>query len=138
MALIQCPVCHYNISDKAVKCPHCGNVSHSPYQVKYKDYVKSPISETRHPHSYLTESLLLGLASLILFTIWSLPFAIASFIYANQVDSLWTQGDIDGSIHASFKARKYYKIGLWLGIITWLVAIFVILLLVVGLTSMIE
>lgn len=130
MALTTCPHCDANISDKATVCPYCRNPLF--YKVCYRDYVKSPIPEYHHPKSWLTESLLLGLASFIMITIWCLPFAITSFIYALRVDDLWRTGDIDGAIRASNNARHYYKIGLWLGIVSWLICILIIVLIIFG------
>lgn len=127
MALIQCQDCHQTISDKAVVCPHCGNIIVRPYKVRYRDYVKSPISEALRPKSYMVHSVMLVIASFLLFTIWCLPFAIASFIYANKVDNLWETGDVDGAIYASRSAYRWFSIGLWIGVISWLVVIILIL-----------
>ena len=126
MSLIQCDICGQTVSDKATTCPHCGNVLVKPQykdRVRYRDYIKSPIPETLRPKSYLIHSILLGLSSLILFTIWCLPFAIVSFIYANKVDRLWENGDIDGAYYASRSAHKWYTIGWWIGILSWLLRI---------------
>lgn len=124
------------MSDKASICPHCGNAIVKPqYRVRYRDYVKSPIPETLRPKSYMVHSILLGLASFILFTIWGLPFAIASFIYANKVDNLWNRGDIDGAVYASQSARKWYSIGLWLGIISWLLILFIVFCIIIAIAD---
>lgn len=124
------------MSDKASICPHCGNAIVKPqYRVRYRDYVKSPIPETLRPKSYMVHSILLGLASFILFTIWCLPFAIASFIYANKVDNLWNRGDIDGAVYASQSARKWYSIGLWLGIISWLLILFIVFCIIIAIAD---
>ena len=121
------------MSDKASICPHCGNAIVKPqYRVRYRDYIKSPVPETLRPKSYMVHSILLGLASFILFTIWCLPFAIASFIYANKVDNLWNKGDIDGAVYASQSARKWYSIGLWLGIISWLLILFIVFCIIIA------
>lgn len=121
------------MSDKASICPHCGNAIVKPqYRVRYRDYIKSPVPETLRPKSYMVHSILLGLASFILFTIWGLPFAIASFIYANKVDNLWNKGDIDGAVYASQSARKWYSIGLWLGIISWLLILFIVFCIIIA------
>ena len=136
MSLIQCPICHDTVSDKASICPHSGNAIVKPqYRVRYRDYVKSPIPETLRPKSYMVHSILLGLASFILFTIWCLPFAIASFIYANKVDNLWNRGDIDGAVYASQSARKWYSIGLWLGIISWLLILFIVFCIIIAIAD---
>lgn len=139
MPLISCPKCNSVISNKADYCPHCGNNMHlHSYRIETRPYVKSPIPESHHPKSWLTESLLLGFAALILFTIWCLPFAIASFINANRVESLWRLGDIDGAERASEQARKYFMIGLWLGIITWVLALLVFCLIFIGLLNILN
>lgn len=134
MALMQCPVCCATVSDKATNCPHCGNAIVKPqYRVRYRDYIKSPIPDALRPKSYLIHSILLGLASLVLFTVWCLPFAVVSFIYANRVDDLWGEGDIDGAIYASHTAHKWYSIGLWVGISSWLLFFFVMFFVFIGL-----
>ena len=133
MALIQCPYCSNQISDKAQRCPYCNNLIINPNsKIKYRDYIKSPISESLHPKSWMLESILLGLSSFLLFTIWCLPFAITSFIYANRVERLWESGDIEGAIHASEKAKKYFTIGAWIGIGLCLVLfLFIMILLII-------
>lgn len=134
MALIQCNICRQIVSDKAASCPHCGNAIVKPqYRVRYRDYIKSPIPDVLRPQSYMIYSILLGLASLILFTVWCLPFAIVSFIYANKVDDLWEKGDIDGAIFASHTAHKWYSIGLWVGVSSWLLFFFVMFFIFIGL-----
>lgn len=136
MALIQCPICHDTVSDRATICPHCGNAIVKPqYRVRYRDYVKSPVPEALRPKSYMVHSILLGLASFILFTIWCLPFAVASFIYANKVDNLWNRGDIDGAVYASQSARKWYLIGLWLGIVSWLIILFIVFCIIIAIAE---
>ena len=129
--LIKCFKCQSRISDRAVSCPYCGVEISYNYRTQYRAYIKSPISEKFHPKSWLLESLLLVLASVLLFTIWCLPFAVASCIYANRVEGLWKSGDIDGAILASEKAGKYYKIGLWIGIGTWVIIILIFCLLII-------
>lgn len=81
---------------------------------------KRCLPENQKPKSWLTESILLTLASFILSTIWCLPFAVVALVYASKVDSLWTKGDFDGARDAALKARRNYKIGLWLGVGLWL------------------
>ena len=112
MSLVRCPVCRSTISDKAIICPHCG------YTWKR--------NAIHRPKSYLTESLLLVLASLLLFTIWCLPFAIVAFIYAMRVDNLWNKGEYENALYASQKANRMFKIGLWVGLFTWIIALFLV------------
>ena len=34
MALLKCPECNHNVSDKAAACPHCGYPMNSPTSTK--------------------------------------------------------------------------------------------------------
>ena len=129
MSLTICKECGASISDTAQFCPQCGAALY-PYRTIVRDYVKSPVSESRHPDTYMAHAIFLGIASFLLFSIWCLPFAIACFVYANKVDSLWERGDIDGAYLASAKARHLYHIGLWVGIIPIIIAIIVITLII--------
>lgn len=134
MPLIKCPKCNSVISDKAIYCPHCNNdMKNDNYRIEVRPYIKSPIPEKERPKSWVLEALLLGLASLILFTIWCLPFSIASLYHALKVDNCWSTGDIDGAVMASNNAHKYFKYGIYVGIGLWLLIIgFVLLLILIG------
>ena len=61
------------------------------------------------PKNYLVES--------ILVTIFCcLPFGIAGIVNATKVESLYSAGDIAGAEAAAANAKKWTKIGLYVGI----------------------
>lgn len=61
------------------------------------------------PKNYLVES--------ILVTIFCcLPFGIAGIVNATKVESLYSAGDIAGAEAAAANAKKWTKIGLFVGI----------------------
>lgn len=49
MALINCPECGKEISDKAISCPHCGNPMNQP--VQDKEYLCCPKCHSRELHA---------------------------------------------------------------------------------------
>lgn len=78
MALINCPECGKEISDKAVSCPNCGNPMEQ--QVKQEEYLCCPNCESRELHAEhkgfsggkaLTGALLMGGIGLLAGTIGS-------------------------------------------------------------------
>lgn len=59
MALMKCPECEREISDKAEKCPHCGNplgVAQVPPQASAKSQERSKT----HPVAWIVLALLIG------------------------------------------------------------------------------
>lgn len=52
MALISCPECGKEISDKAVTCPHCGNpINPQVQQTQQEEYLCCPKSGSRELHA---------------------------------------------------------------------------------------
>ena len=49
MALINCPECGKEISDKAASCPHCGNPMNQP--VQDEEYLCCPKCHSRELHT---------------------------------------------------------------------------------------
>lgn len=49
MALINCPECGKEISDKAISCPHCGNPMNQP--VQNEEYLCCPKCHSRELHT---------------------------------------------------------------------------------------
>ena len=49
MALINCPECDKEISDKAISCPHCGNPMNQP--VQDEEYLCCPKCHSRELHT---------------------------------------------------------------------------------------
>lgn len=75
------------------------------------------------PKNYLIES--------ILVTIFCcLPFGIAGIVFASQVNSKYSSGDIDGAIKASEDAKKWMKWGLISGIIV--IVLYLIMMFAMG------
>jgi hypothetical protein len=72
------------------------------------------------PKNWLVES--------ILVTIFCcLPFGIVGIINAASVNTRYDRGDYDGALRASQEAGKWTKIGLWVGVasyIIWLALVF--------------
>lgn len=76
------------------------------------------------PKTWLVESILVTLFC-------CLPFGVVGIINAARVESRFYAGDIDGAIIASNEAKKWTKIGFWLGIAA-VVIYFVLTLFTVG------
>lgn len=51
MALINCPECGKEISDKAACCPHCGNPMNQQTEDKQKEYILCPKCHSKELHS---------------------------------------------------------------------------------------
>ena len=115
MALITCPNCGKAISSSAFSCPNCG------YWLKYAPSAQRP--QTRQ-----TESLILGLASLICCTIWALPFAIVAYEKSKTSERLWLEGNVYESQIAAQKAERNFKIGLWVAVVPLIISVIVIVI----------
>lgn len=53
-----------------------------------------------------------------------LPFGIISIVYASRVSGLYASGDYNGAVRASSKAQSYASWGMILGIVTYLIYVF--------------
>ncbi|WP_462358335.1 CD225/dispanin family protein [Phocaeicola coprocola] len=61
------------------------------------------------PKTWMTESILVTLFC-------CLPFGIVGIINASKVSSLYTQGNYAASLQASINAKKWTKIGFFIGL----------------------
>ena len=118
----QCPYCHNTIALSSQHCPYCGRWL--IYQMPY--YQASPRPRTR-----MTESLVLGIASLVCCTIWALPFAIVSYVKSKDSEKLWTEGKIYEAHTAAKKAEINYKIGLWVAIFPIIIGLMALVICVI-------
>lgn len=151
---IKCSQCGGNrfneLGNNSYKCLYCGSTfihkeieSAQPSSTEKKDNVTNsttppnttPMSETLRPKSYMVHSILLGVASIVFSIFWVLPFAIISFIHAIRVDNLWDRGNIDGAVHASQSARKWYSIGLRIGIVSVFIVFIIFIFLILPFSS---
>lgn len=146
---IKCPNCGGNrfneLGNNSYKCLYCGSTfihketeSAQPSSAENSDNVtnsSTPMSETLRPKSYMVHSILLGVASIIFSVFWVLPFAIISFIHAIRVDNLWDRGNIDGAVHASQSACKWYSIGLRIGIVSVVIVFIIFIFLILPFSS---
>lgn len=115
MNVKQCIYCHKFISINAHQCPYCGNWQSQQYNYN------SPIPR---PQTRQTESLILGLASLICCTIWALPFAIVAYEKSRNSEKLWQEGNLYESQMAAKKADTNFKIGFWVAVVPILISFF--------------
>lgn len=113
MALIKCPQCGMTVDSSTISCPNCG------YWLK-----NSPA--TQRPQTRQTESLILGLASLICCTIWALPFAIVAYEKSKTSERLWLEGNVYESQMAAQKAETNFKIGFWVAVVPIIVSVVVV------------
>ena len=71
---------------------------------------KGPFSE-----NWLVEAILVTI-------LCCLPFGIVGIVYASQVNTKATAGDMEGAEKARKEAAKWIKIGFWVGVV-WIILI---------------
>jgi uncharacterized membrane protein YvbJ len=127
MALINCPECGREISDKATVCPHCGVVINSTSdgnQNSQSNQMNSPQQEVQPPvcpKTWLVESILVTL-------LCCLPFGIVGIVYSSKVSSKFDAKLYDEAKRASDEAGKWTKIGFFCGIGIYVIYFIVMLL----------
>ena len=89
-----CRNCGALNDDNAWKCVQCGQV------LPHGDEAGGPTGPTEPIPSYLVQAILVTLFC-------CLPFGIAAIVFAAQVDSKASAGDIQGALEASRKARTW-------------------------------
>ena len=66
------------------------------------------------PKNWLVESILVTV-------LCCLPFGIAGIVNAANVNSRWTAGDFEGAERAAKEAKKWTKIGFFIGIAVYVI-----------------
>lgn len=113
MALINCPNCGKEISDKATTCIHCGKILKEDMQTTvYQTASNNSMVNDTPPPTYLWFSAIMILFNLI--------FGIIMCILSMQVKSKWAQGNVEG-------AKKLSKWVLILNLIFLITSIIVII-----------
>ena len=83
-------------------------------------------NQQRPPKTWLVQSILVTLFC-------CLPFGIVGIVNATKVESRFYAGDIDGANRYSANAKKWTKIGFWVGLIS--IVIYIVVMLATGLAS---
>lgn len=110
-----CPACGVGVLGNASFCPVCyqsldGRRQGRSPQKSNNDYGRPedsvpytlpPVRDMKKPNNYLVWSILCTL--LLCF----LPLGIIALVYSIHVNSLWRDGDCEGAIEASRKAKKW-------------------------------
>jgi hypothetical protein len=117
-----CSKCGKLVEDNIKFCPNCGNAmgttnTEQPTQVPD---AKPPYA----PENYLIWTILSTL-----FCCW--PVGIVSIVHATKVESKFNQGDYNGALDASQKAKKWAIISAISAGVFWLLYILVIIILAV-------
>lgn len=119
-----CPKCGTQNDDNAEFCTSCGNslknvnTNQNPTP-SYNNY-----QQTNYPHvpNYLAWSIVTTL-------LCCLPLGIPAIVYSSQVDSKLRNGDYEGAINSSKKAKMWcwiaFGVGLAVGILYFIFVIFV-------------
>ncbi|MDO5497242.1 MAG: zinc-ribbon domain-containing protein [Alistipes sp.] len=130
MALIECPECGREISDKSTQCPYCG-LPRSSYHINkidntqaqtYPESTSQHIPTTPKPNSGLAEAIIVSvcnniLAVAVIKSIIFLVFApfllifniygMLAIIHASRTISLWHNGNYTDAYNAARCSRKW-------------------------------
>ncbi len=112
-----CQQCGAQNEDNAYKCVRCAIVLQRPNAAPFNPQgVTPPVSPYNQPPypvnipNYLPQAILSTLFC-------CLPFGIAAIVYASQVNSKITAGDIVGATEASNNAKKWCWVAFGLGLV---------------------
>ncbi|MDO4707215.1 MAG: CD225/dispanin family protein [Porphyromonadaceae bacterium] len=129
MSVNFCSNCGASVAPDRVACAYCGKGLCSKIE-------EQPAVPSACPESYMVHALILGGLSFLICLI-AIPFAIASFYYADKVDGQWRRGDYEGATHSSINARKWFVRGVWVVGIVWvLFFLFFFLVIIFGSISL--
>lgn len=108
-----CPKCGAQNPNDLVFCSSCGNnLQTSPNQTNLSNqnyYQNTPYMNQNIPN-YLAQSILVTLFCCI-------PLGIPAIIFSSQVDNKLRQGDYDGALESSRKAKNFCIASLVCGIV---------------------
>jgi len=131
MALIYCPECGKQISDKAVRCPNCGRDMTQGGEVQQvqqqthqpmNQYGQQPMNQYGQqqmppcPKTYLVESILVTIFCCVV-------FGVLAIVKAAKVSSAYSAGNYDEALEASEAAKKWVTWGFICGIIVCILAV---------------
>lgn len=104
-----CPGCGKKNEDNAAQCIGCG-------QNLFPEVPAHPVQQSSRPNisNYLVQAILVTL-------LCCLPFGIVAIVYAAQVNSKVTAGDIAGAMESSRKAKTWCWVAFGLGLAAILV-----------------
>ncbi len=115
-----CSKCGKLIEDNVKFCPNCGNIMEAT-----NPEATTPKTKPQYaPENYLIWAILSTL-----FCCW--PVGIVSIVHATKVESKFNQGDYNGALDASQKAKKWAIISAISAGVFWLLYILVIIILAV-------
>lgn len=117
-----CSKCGKLVEDNVKFCPNCGNTMGTTNTEQ-----TTKVSETKP--QYAPENYLIWAILSTLFCCW--PVGIVSIVHATKVESKFNQGDYNGALDASQKAKKWAIISAISAGVFWLLYILVIIILAV-------
>jgi hypothetical protein len=111
---VYCQNCGSLVDDTANVCPRCGQSTTvaSPYAPPNQ---AGPGQFGPRVPTYLVQAILVTLFC-------CLPFGIVAIVYAAQVDGKQSAGDYEGAARSSFSARRWCWIGLWCGLVVFVLS----------------
>ena len=105
-----CPNCSHSVDDGVQVCPSCGTNLPPTTTINFEKSVETDSNVEQLPN-YLPGSIVLTL----FFGFFGLPALILSI----KSWKFWKAGDKDMALMKAKYAKKWRKIGLWMGILTY-------------------
>jgi hypothetical protein len=113
MALMYCPHCGEQMSDRAPSCPRCGrDVRPMTTPDGWAAEPAAPSGPVLQVPDYLVQGILVTLCC-------CLPFGIAGIVYAAQANARREVGDYARGLDAARNARLWLWIGFAVGLLFW-------------------
>ena len=142
-----CPNCGANNPDTAAVCAQC---NHPIPQFSSTPQVVPPLAATVpaapavpgapavrpvEVPNYLTQSIIMTVASVLCCSMFSLPFSIIALVYSTQVNSKIAANDIAGAIASSKNAKLFNWIAFGIVMAGVLLGIVYVILIMLGVAS---
>lgn len=103
-----CRQCGQPVAPNAYACASCQAPIANPYQAATGMAAAPAMPSGDKPYNYLVPGIFAALCCCI-------PGGIVSIIYATQVDSKWTVGDVAGAQQAARSAKLWFWVSIGVG-----------------------
>ena len=120
-----CTKCGAQNSDASVRCEKCGEVLPAPVVAQAGEESNNAAANMPPVNNYLVPAILSTVCC-------CQPFGIVSIIYASQVTKKINEGNYQGAVESSKKAKFWFILAIVLGLIGNVVGIIIYIMFVVA------
>lgn len=120
-----CPKCGVQNDDNASVCVSCGYVLNNNSNIN-NNGINTNVNSDQHSNQSSNTNMIGSVPSYLAFSIITtllccLPTGIVGIVYSSQVDSKLRNGDMNGAMDSSKKAKIWCWVSFGLGIAWWII-----------------